>query len=63
MEETKTNDISEANGKIEEVLKLFRTSVFLIRQKLAELEKELKEEKDLEKIELIKNRINKINDL
>jgi len=63
MEETKTNDISEANGKIEEVLKLFRTSVFLIRQKLAELEKEVKEEKDREKIELIKNRINKINDL
>jgi len=61
MEETK--NIIQTKDKIKEVVDLFHTSLFLIQQKIAELEKELKEEEDKEKIEKIKNRINNIKDL
>ncbi len=63
MEDNTNKKGVEQEERVEEVIKLFNTSLVFIRQKIAELEKELKEEKDKEKIEKIKSRINSIQDL
>lgn len=60
MEENNLQNTPTVNDKVEEVIKLFHTSLFLIQQQIAELEKEAKEEEDKEKIAKIKNRIEKI---
>ena len=62
MEETNNIKSSGTGDKIEEVIKLFNTSLFMIRQKIAELEKEVKAEEDKEKIAKIKSRIEKIQE-
>ena len=60
MEENNQQNSTTTNDKIDEVIKMFHTSLFLIQQKIVELEKEAKAEEDKEKIEKIKSRIEKI---
>lgn len=64
MEEVKKQNLKNKNDKdkVEEVVKLFQETLGLIRQKISELEAEIKEEEDLEKITKIKERIEKMSE-
>ncbi|HNU95850.1 MAG TPA: hypothetical protein PKH95_00385 [Candidatus Magasanikbacteria bacterium] len=64
MEEVKKQNLKNKNDKdkVEEVVKMFQETLGLIRQKISELEAEIKEEEDLEKITKIKERIEKMSE-
>lgn len=64
MEENKKQNLKNKNDKdkVEEVVKMFQETLGLIRQKISELEAEIKEEEDLEKITKIKERIEKMSE-
>ncbi len=67
MEENKKQNLIKSKGKdkkdkVEEVVKLFQETITVVRQRIIELEAEIKEKEDLEKITKIKERIGKISE-
>ena len=61
MEETNNKNINN-NEKVQEVIRMFYDTLSLVQKKIVELEAEVKEEEDKEKILKIKNRIAKMEE-